>query len=285
MSEWIDFLMYALQLMLFLVFLPRQSRQFALPALVERNPDWFAQHPEVAARLERSRWFMITCYAWAAVSIAVLLGVTLELFGAPLGAAAPKWEVLKDWHATFLIMGVLGWFVCGVLWVSWLSRCVPLAETRRAVLKPRVVGDYLSQPWRIAVEALTALHLGAWVVVGALGLAGGLKYWAAFAFVLAMTVLFAGIAFATPRRRPGFPDRLFGDQLRRVELKAAYVLRLTPIITGGMVISEQAFGLDPDRVGHVLLVSTINALLLLYLSLRPVVPPREAFAAEPRLTA
>jgi hypothetical protein len=286
MTEWIDFVVYAVQVLLVWVFLPRQGRQFTLPTIADRNPDWLAGHRDVAARIERSRAGENACYVWAVVTLATLLVVALDVVSTPFGTRGAKWEVLKDVHGMFLIVGIL---LCGawtLLWWRWVGTHVPLAATRHATLKPRVTSDYLRWPWRVVVELLTVLHIGVWVVVGALGWAGGVKYWSAFAFFVVMTILFAAFAAWVPRRRPGFPDRMFGEGYRRTELKVAYGLRLTPLIPGGMVISEQAFGLDPDRVGHLLLVSAISALILAFLRLRPLAaPPIPKFDAKPRINA
>ena len=285
MSTWIDFAVYATLIVLIFVLLPRNGRQFTVPTIADRNPQWLAAHRDVVERLESSRWFLHVCYVWAAVSIAVLLGAALDLIAPPFGAVAPKWEVLKDLNGAFVLIGLLGWGACTLLWFCWLGAHVPLAETRRASLKPRVASDYLALPWRVAVETLTVLHLGAWVVIGAMGLGGGARYWAGFVFIAAMTILFAVIAAAVPRRRPGFADRVFGDGLRRAELEAACLLRLMPLIPGGMLISEQVYGLDPDRVGHLLLVSAIIAMFLLLLRLRPVSPSSSPFGAGSRINA
>jgi len=283
MSEWIDFGIYVVQLLLVCVFIPRQGSRFTLPAIADRNAEWLANHRDLATRLERNRRFVHFCYVWGAVSVVVLLGAALDFVRPPTDASAPKWEVLKDLHATSVIGLVLVWSAWALLWLRWLATHVPPAEVRRATLKPRVLSDYLSWPWRIAVEALTVLHLGAWVVIGALGLAGGARYWSGFALIVVMTALFAFVARSTPRRRPGYPDRIFGDEYRRVELRAAYVFRLVPLIPGGMLISEEAFGLDPDRVGHLLLVSVISAIAIVFLRLRPVSPPSAEFGVASRL--
>jgi len=284
MTEWIDFAVYVTLITLIFVFLPRNGGHCTVPTIADRNPEWFATHRDVVERLESSRWFLHACYAWAAVSIAVLLGATLDLIPPPFGAVAPKWEVLKDLNGSLVLVGLLGWGAGALLWLRWVRAHVPLAETRRASLKPRVASDYLALPWRVAVETLTALHLGAWLVFGALGLGGGARYWFGFVFIAAMTILFAVIAAAVPRRRPGFADRVFGDGLRRAELEAACLLRLMPLIPGGMLISELVYGLDPDRVGHLLLVSLIIAMFLLLLRLRPVSPPPSPFGAESQLS-
>jgi hypothetical protein len=54
---------------------------------------------------------------------------------------------------------------------------------------------------------------------------------------------------------------------------------------GGMLFSEQAFGLDPDRVGHLLLVSVISAFAVAFLRLRPVSPPSATVGVASRLGA
>jgi hypothetical protein len=147
MSEWIDFLVYASQLLLFWIFLPRQGRSFTLPMIADRNPSWAAAHPQIVTRLERSRWFLNTYYAYAAASVAALLLLTLGIVS--LRAGAPKWEVLKDVHGTLMMVGMLGWFAALLAWTRWLAKYVPLAETRRATLRPRVASDYLPRSWRV----------------------------------------------------------------------------------------------------------------------------------------
>jgi hypothetical protein len=273
MSEWIDFAVYATLIGLIFVFVPRHGRQFTVPMIADRNPEWFAAHRDTVVHIERSRWFLNACYAWAAASIAVLLGVALDLFALPFGAEAPKWEVLKDLNSTLVIVGMLGWGACSLLWLRWLGTHVPLADTRRATLKPRVASDYLPFSWRIGVEALTVLHLGAWVVIGALGWAGGAKFWWSFAFFAAMTVLFAVIAHLVPRRRPDYLDRVFGEAYRRGELKAVYFMRLWPVASGALVMTEHMTGLDLARAAHLLIVSFVCVLALMVLRLRPMAPP------------
>jgi hypothetical protein len=269
MSEWIDFAVYATLIVLVFVLLPRHGRQFVLPMLADRNPEWLVRNPDLAARFEQSRWFLNACYLWAAVSFAVLLGMTLDVIAPPFGTDAPKWRVLQGVSGTFLIVGMLAWGACSLLWFGWLGKHVPLAETRRAALKPRAIGDYLSFPWRVAVEVLTALHLGAWVVIGALGLAAAPKVWWSFAFFVGMSALFAVFVSLTPRRRPGYLDRVFGDAYRQSEIRAAYTLRLWPAIAGSIAMAEQITGADLDRLAHLLVAAYVCVLALLMVRLRP----------------
>jgi hypothetical protein len=271
MSEWVDFVVYFTLIVLIFVLLPRHGRQFTLPMIADRNPEWLARNRDVVACLERSRWFLNACYVWAAVSVVVLLGVKLDVI-APIGSQAPKWEVLKDLNSTLVIVGFLCWGVCSLLWFRWLGTHVPPAETRRATLKPRRVSDYLALPWRIAVDALTVLHLGAWIVIGALGLAGGAKFWGSFAFFVGMSAFFAVFANLSPRRRPGYLDRVFGEAYRRVEIRVAYLMRVWPVVTGAIVMTELMTGAELDRAAHLLIVSFVCVMALMVLRLRPVAP-------------
>ncbi len=272
MSEWIDCALYVTLIVLIFVCLPRHGRRFTLPMIADRNPEWLANHRDVVARLEHSRWFLHACYVWAGGSIAVLLGVTLGLIAPPFEAVAPKWEVLKDLNSILLIVGLLGWGACSLLWFRWLGTHVPVAETRRATLKPRVGSDYLAPSWRVAVEALTVLHLAAWLLIGALGLAGGAKFWWSFAFIVGMTVLFAVIAHLVPRRRPSYLDHLFGVAYRQVEIRAAYFMRLWPLAAGAIGMTELITGVDLARAGQLLIVSFVCVLALMLLRLRPAAP-------------
>lgn len=267
MTEWIDFTLYALQAVLFWVFLPRQGRQFGAPMIADRNPDWLAANPGVVKYFRDNTNFLKVWYAWATVSIAVLLAVRLGW--RPFGGSGPSWEVLKDWHGFFMILGMIGWFASAGLWFRWLSRNVPLADTRSATLRPRTAESYISWPWRVGVETLTVLHIAAWLVVAAVQDDLVANYWVKFAFIVAMTVFFAVFARFVPRRRPGYPERIFGEAFRRVELRIAYVLRLSPLIAGAATLGETLTGSDFDRPAHLALVLLVTAILAVFVFLRP----------------
>lgn len=284
MTEWIDFLVYSIQILLFWIFLPRQGRSFTLPMIADRNPNWAAAHPQVVAQLERSRWFLNTYYVYAAASVAWLLLITLDIVS-PLRNDVPKWEVLHDLHMSLMMLGVLGWFAALFAWQRWLVKYVPLADTRRALLRPRAASDYVPRSWRIGVETLTVLHIGVWLAVPALGIAVDAAYWGRFAFIVFVTILFAALVMLTPRRRPGYPERVFGDGYRRAELKVAYILRLTPLIAGAMMLGEKVFDLEVDRVGNLILTCVISSILLVFLRLRPMPASQPEHSGERRLTA
>jgi hypothetical protein len=269
MSEWIDFAIYVTLIVLVFVLLPRHSRQFTLPMIAERNPEWLGRNRDVAASIERSRWFLNACYIWAAVGIAVLLGVMLDFIAPPFEPSTPKWDILKDLNSTFVIVGFLGWGACSLLWLRWLGTHVPPTETRHATLKPRLPSDYLALPWRIAVEALTALHLGAWLVVGALGVASGAKFWWSFVFLVGLSVFFAVFAYRVPRRRPGYLDHVFGETYRRTEIRIAYFMRLWPVVAGAIGMIELMTRAELSRAAQLLVVSFVCVLALMVLRLRP----------------
>ena len=271
MSEWIDFAIYALQFVLIFVLLAPGSVHFTWPAIVDRDPAWPAAHPGVMQALARSRWFVNTCYAWAAFSIALLLALRLGAHVPVFSAAreAPEWEVLRAWHGALMVTGMLGYFACFLIWLRWLRVNVPLAAQRMASLTPRSAGDYVPRAWRIATEVATVGHLAAWLVAPALGFGGGADYWGKFAVIAAASLLLALISWVRPQRRPHYADRLFGDAYRRVELRVLYILRLAPLTRGAVGIGGAVLGLDLARVMHLLVVLIICGAAFAFVSLRP----------------
>ena len=87
-----------------------------------------------------------------------------------------------------------------------------------------------------------------------------------------MTLLFAIFAYLASRRRPGYVDRVFGEAYRRVEVRLAYFMRLWPVITGAIAMTEQMTGADLNRAAHLLVASFVCVLALMILRLRPVAP-------------
>jgi hypothetical protein len=271
MSEWIDFAIYALQIVLIFVLLAPGSVHFTGPAIVDRDPAWPAAHPAVMQALARSRWFVNTCYAWAAFSIALLLALRLGAHVPALSAAreAPEWEVLRAWHSALMVIGMLGYFACFLIWLRWLRVNVPLAAQRMASLTPRTAGAYVPRAWRIATEVLTVGHLAAWLVAPALGFGGGVDYWGRFAFIAVVSLLMAVMSWLLPQRRQGYADRLFGDAYRCVELRILYILRLAPLTKGAVGIGAAVLGLDLARAMHLLVVLLICGAAFAFVSLRP----------------
>jgi hypothetical protein len=272
MSSWIDFAIYATQIVMLWVLMPRQSMQFTVPAILDRDPEWPAKHADVMAALRQSRWFVSTFYVFAAVSIAVLLALQLGVQVPPFSAVreAPSWRVLQGAHGALMVIGLLAYFACFFVWLRWLRVNVPLAARRHASLTPRVASDYVPLPWRVATEILTVVHIAAWLVAPALGFGGGADYWGRFAFIAAVTVLFAALSYLLPQRRQGYADRLFGDAYRRVELRVVYLMRVAPLTTGAIALGEAVFDLDLARAGYLALILILCGLQLAFLRLRPI---------------
>lgn len=274
MSEWIDFSIYTLQIALIFALMAPGSVRFMRPAILDRDPAWPAAHPEGMQALARSRWFVNACYAWAAFCIALLLACRL---GAPVpvfsaAREAPAWEVLRAWHGALMLIGMLGYFACFLIWLRWLRVNVPLAAQRMASLMPRTAGDYVPRAWRIATEVVTVGHLAGWLVAPALGFGGGVDYWGRFAFIVAASLLLAVMSWLMPQRRQGYADRVFGDAYRRHELRVLYILRLAPLTTGAIVLGEAVLGLDLARPMHLLAVLIMCGAAFAFVSLRPIVP-------------
>jgi hypothetical protein len=268
MSEWLDFAIYAAQIVLFWVVLPRQTALYVAPMIADRDPEWPRRNALVVARIERSAWFPWSCYAWAVVSLAALLALRFGWRPAFVSASVPSWELLRDAYSLSMVLGFLGWLSWLAVWLRWLRRHVPLATRRSATLRPRSAAGYVGLPWRTAIEILTVINLAAWLVFGATLSDLRPDYWAQFGSVVALTVVFGGYALLVPRRRPGYPERLFGGAYRRVEVRSAYVLRLAPVIAGATRLGEH-FGADVGRLGHLAIGVLVIGVVYAFARLRP----------------
>jgi hypothetical protein len=102
-----------------------------------------------------------------------------------------------------------------------------------------------------------------------------------------MTVLFAIFPYLAPRRRPGYLDRLFGESYRRSEIRIAYFMRVWPLVTGAIAMTELLTGADLNRLAHLLVAAFVCVLAWMVLRLRPAsgaTPGSDVFAA-PRSVA
>ena len=291
MNEWIDFAVYASQVVLVWALLPRHSAQYAVPAIVDRDPAWPAAHADAIRAIERSRWLVSTFYAWTAIGIGLLILAWLELVPAALMSVdVPGWEMLRRAHGVVMIVGLLGYGACLFVWQRWLTVNVPLSAQRRATLTPRSAGDYLPASWRVVTEFATVGHIAVWLILPALGVGGGSQYWGRFAFVAVMTAGLSAYAYLAPHRRAGYLDRLFGDAYRRAELRVVCLMRLA-LLTTGAVGMGAAFDVDLAREAHLALQVMISGMALAFLRLRPAGPSdasrsRSAgFAGEPESAA
>ena len=80
-----------------------------------------------------------------------------------------------------LIIGLLYYLGVVVISSRRVRTDVPLAERRQASLKPRTIDDFAPRWLSMGSYLLIAVHLTAWVVVGALGLYSTPGFWTRFA--------------------------------------------------------------------------------------------------------
>ncbi len=254
MTEWIDFGVYAALILAVWGWLPAMSSRLMLPVVVDRNPQWVADHPGAVQRLTENRWFRRSCVLWGTVCLAALLAVQADVWWPPLaGPATPKWDALKDVNATLLIAGLLYLVGCGVMFGRWLHAHVPLAPRRQATLERRSPDKYVPRPVQYGIFALVAIHLAAWLFAAALGRYASPAFWGMLAFQFVISGIFLLLALEAVRRRPNALDRIFGPRYRRMEVRWAFATQLLPLMNGAARLYEQTAGPtsgDLDRAMH-----------------------------------
>lgn len=242
MSEWIDLSIYAAMIVSYWFVFAGWAQAMTLEMVTDRNADWLAANHERAATLLRGRWmvgstwFLWSCYAWGALSVAVLLAAQLGAWPQLLSTSSrgsQPWELLKDTHSLLLIVGLL--YYLGVVVVSSrrVRTDVPLAERRQASLKPRTLDDFSPRWLSMGTYALIGVHLTAWVVVGALELYSTQGFWVRFAAPVFFSAVLLVIAHANVNRRFsdffGFHDRRLGVRFTFMSLiyvQVMFALRL-----------------------------------------------------------
>jgi hypothetical protein len=210
MTEWIDFSVYAAMTIVCWFGFPGWASALALQMVADRNEDWLTANRERARTLlgsrwlVGSRWFRWSCYAWGAISLAVLLAVLVNLRPQFLSMAAhtsPTWALLKEAHSTLLILGLLWYLAVVVASTRQVAKIVPLPERRQATLTPRTINDFVPRWFRTATYVLTGVHLAGWVIVGALGMYATPGFWVRLAGPVSFSGIFLLIAHAMVYRR------------------------------------------------------------------------------------
>ena len=189
----------------------------------------------------------------------------------------PKWETLKDINSLFLIVGLVYWVVCSILFFQWLHRTVPLAVRREATLERRSMSDYLPRWCSIVIYAVVSIHVAAWLIVGALQLYSTSKFWGRLVVALVLSALLFVMTKVAVNRRPSAIDRIFGPAYRRAEVRIGFAMQLIPPIGGAVRLYEEIAGahlVDLNRFLHVgvALVVVSWALRLAVLPRRPADP-------------
>jgi hypothetical protein len=290
MTEWIDFALYAAMSTTYWIVSAGWARAVALQMVADRNEEWLAADGERAAALLRGRWmvgstwFRWACYAWSAISLAVLLAWQMGIWPASPASGTfgnQRWEVLKDAHATMLIIGLLGYFAIVVVSTRLIQKDVPLAERRRASLTPRTMRDFVPRWFSIGVYVLVGAHLATWIVVALRGVSSSPDFWIRFTALVTLSAILLLVARATVDRR--FSDFL-GMHDRRLGMRFAF---------GSLIGVQFMFGLrlfgevsapsfEVERVTHLALsLMLMVAMLALVMTarhdtrrLKPTLSPR-----------
>lgn len=238
MTAWVDFFVYVTLIVVFWGCMPAWSR-VTLPMVADRNPEWFAGHPEVERRLADNRWFRVSCRLWGGLSLAAL--VALQVGGWPrwLAGDGPRWEALKDLNSTLLIAGLIAVAICMGLFQRWLHANVPLAARRQASLVRRSADDYVPPTLQYAIYGAVVLHLAVWLAVGITGRYTTDDFWGMLAFQFAIAGVVLVIALVAVRRRPGPMDRIGSMDYRRLEVRVAFATQLLPLMNGVARLYEQ----------------------------------------------
>jgi hypothetical protein len=261
MTEWIDFSLYAAMTAMYWFVSAGWASRLALQIAADRNEEWLADNQEQAAALLRGRWlmgsawFMTSCYAWAAVSLAILLARQVGAWPDFLAMATvgnPRWEALKDVHAALLIAGLLYYFAVVLVSSRRVRMDVPVAERRQATLTPRTLNALVPRWLSTGTYALMTVHLGAWVVVGVLGLSAAPGFWMRFAAPAVFTGIFLLLAYANLDRRVS--DALWvHDQRQGARFAFASLIYIQVMFALRLYgdVAEPSF--DIDRVSHLVL--------------------------------
>jgi hypothetical protein len=271
MTDWIDFSVYAAMTAIFWFVSAHWAALMALQMAGDRNQDWLAANREHARTLLSSRWlvgsrwFRWSCYAWGAVSLSILLAIQIDVWPQFLASsthAGQQWAVLKDAHATLLIVGLLDYFAVIVVSMRRLAKDVPLPERRQATLTPRTVSGFVPRWFRMATYALIGVHLAAWIVVGTLGLYSAADFWVRSAGPVTFTAIFLVIAQAMVHLRAsdalGVPDRRLGVYFAFGSL--IYVQLMFALRLYGEVVGPS---FDVDRALHLTLTASLVLGMLL----------------------
>ncbi|HEX6396219.1 MAG TPA: hypothetical protein VFZ95_02245, partial [Steroidobacteraceae bacterium] len=167
MNEWIDFGVYAIQLIVCLLVVARCAVHFKAAVVADRNPDWAAAHPQAIAALGRANAWNVLVQVWAVFGVLVLLACRLDL--EPLALKTPGIPAWRTLLATaYLLLGT-GFVLFGlgaVMFRRWLMGNVPLGEQRSASLVPRSLDAFVPRWLKFAVYGLLLASVVARPVAG-----------------------------------------------------------------------------------------------------------------------
>lgn len=262
MNEWIDFVVYAVQLIVCLLGAVRCAAHFKAAVVADRNPDWAAAHRQDIAQLASPSSWNLLVQAWALFGVLVLLAYRLDLEPVVLRTpGVPMWRTLLQ--TAYFLLGVgFVLFALGVLaFRRWLTANVPLAEQRSASLTPRRLDTFVPRWLTLVVYGL----LFAWVVARPLAslfypdripnMQGGFLFSLSTAFILILAV---GISV---KRRPNTFDRIVGSSYRQREVRACFALIAFSAVGGLLLLWTEIAGIDGQRFMGVVFSAFTTAVL------------------------
>ena len=250
MNEWIDFFVYAAQAVALWVLFPRWATSFALPWMMDRNAAWVAANPRAIERASPGGWFLHACYAWAIISILVLLVFRLGLQPVnifPRTLQVPVWAVLMSVNNAMLALGMIGYASGAGVFLRWMTRTVPMSERRQATLQPRTADGLVPAWFRTLVLVAVGAHLLAWLLAGFAGYYQKPQFWGAFAAIHAVAIIVYFVGRASVLRRPGQMDRILGASYRRTEVCLTYAMQLLLVSYGAIALCKLVLDIDARR--------------------------------------
>jgi hypothetical protein len=265
MTEWVDFTVYAGLIVALWVVLPAWSARFTLRYVADRNPEWLAAHPEVAAKLTDGRGFRWAYYGWGTVSLAILLAFQMDVLAPMFGSRAPgtpKWEVLKDVNSILLFPGIVLFGASGILFTRWLNTAVPLAARRQATLTRRSIDDFVPRWIQRLTYAFIALVVLAWIATAVLQWPVTSEFWGRLVALAALSMAFEFFARLAVNRPPHVMDRMFGSKFRVSEVRIGFAMHLLPPVVGLVRLYEQVAGtelVDLNRAMHLGVAMLVTA--------------------------
>lgn len=276
MNEWVDFAVYAIQLIVCLLVTSRWAAQFKGAVVRDRNPDWAAAHPQIISSLERFSGLNLLVQAWTVFSVLVLLAWRLDLQPAALKTPGePQWRGLLATAYLLLSIGfmLLGWGA--IAFTRWLKSEVPLGEQRRASLTPRKVDGFVPRGLKFAIYGLVLVAIASRPAASLIYPGRVTDVRQGFLFALTTTfILFLAVGISV-RRRPNVFDRVLGGVFRKREVRVCLALLAFNALGFLTLVVLEIAGIDGRRYSGVVFSAFVTAMLA---ALMPF-PPRDDAAA------
>lgn len=282
MTDWIDFLVYALFIGSLWFVQPVMQHRLAIPFLKDRNAEWVAAHPDAVRAVETSRWRIWLSWALGGISLAVLAAFQLGIWQvpAPPPGAPPliRWMVLWNLAMASMLVALVVGGTIGLVGQFLLKRHIPIAPRRQASLERRSLDDYVPRAVQYAVYVLVLGNIAAWFTAAALGAYSSPIFWPRVVTILVLSGFFFFVARAMVSRRANVMDRVFGPAYRRWEVRWSFSTQLLTPLVGALRLYEEVndtFLFDMSRAIQLFLALYISYAIL-RIALLPIDPAAKA---------